>query len=105
MTAERRDRTAAGRRDDQRPQPQRAVALRYAGDADGAPKVLAKGEGALAERILETAREAGIPIEEDRDLVELLAACELGEDVPTELWTAVAELLLHLWRMNEDLRP
>ncbi|MEO0649205.1 MAG: EscU/YscU/HrcU family type III secretion system export apparatus switch protein [Planctomycetota bacterium] len=92
-----------GARDSRPPGPQRAVALRYAAEAEGVPKVVAKGEGELAERILAAAREAGIPIEEDRDLVELLAACELGEAVPSELWTAVAELLLHLWRLNEEL--
>ena len=83
--------------------PRRAVALRYGAESAGAPEVLAKGEGALAERILAAAREAGIPIEEDADLVELLAACEIGQEVPSELWTAVAELLVHLWRLNEEL--
>lgn len=83
--------------------PRRAVALRYARADQDAPRVVAKGEGALADRIVEAARAAGVPIEEDRDLVALLAACELGDEVPIELYTAVAELLLYLYRLNGEL--
>ncbi|MHC4894060.1 MAG: EscU/YscU/HrcU family type III secretion system export apparatus switch protein [Planctomycetota bacterium] len=90
--------------EDSGPQRRRAVALRYGG-VESTPEVVAKGEGDLADRILAAAREAGIPIEEDPDLVELLAACEIGEEVPVELWTAVAEILVHLWRLNEELDP
>jgi flagellar biosynthesis protein len=86
----------------------RAVALRYdrPGPKDrgaAAPRVVAKGRGALAERMLEVAREHGVPVRNDRDLVELLSACELGEEIPTEVWTAVAELLAWLWGLRDEV--
>jgi flagellar biosynthesis protein len=78
----------------------RAAALRYEGA--GAPKVVASGRGLIAERILETAREAGVPIRSDAALAEALAALEVGTDVPEELWRAVAETLA--WAYRLDLR-
>jgi flagellar biosynthesis protein len=85
----------------------RAVALRYAprsgpAPASGAPEVLARGRGALAERILELAREHGVPVREDRDLVLLLSACEVGEEIPIEVWGAVAELLAWVYALRSD---
>lgn len=82
----------------------RAVALRYAEESSGPPKVVAKGCGDVAERILEVAREHDVPVREDADLVALLGACELGEEIPLELYTAVAEVLVHLWELNGRLR-
>jgi flagellar biosynthesis protein len=75
------------------PEPHRDVtaALRYTGD--GAPQVVAAGRGELAERILERAREAGVPVHRDPHLADSLAALALGSEVPEELWTAVAEVL------------
>ncbi|QDU69209.1 EscU/YscU/HrcU family type III secretion system export apparatus switch protein [Engelhardtia mirabilis] len=83
----------------------RAVALRYAQGSAGAPKVVAKGAGDVAERILAVARENGVPVREDADLVALLGACELGDEIPVEMFTAIAELLVHLYQLNESLRP
>jgi flagellar biosynthesis protein len=85
----------------------RAVALRYArrsgpAPAGGAPEVVARGRGALAERILELAREHGVPVREDRDLVLLLSACEVGEEIPIEVWGAVAELLAWVYALRPD---
>ena len=80
--------------------PRRAVALRYDRSPpapDAAPRVVAKGRGALAERILELAREHGLPVREDPDLVQLLSACELGDEIPVEVYQAVAELLTWLY--------
>jgi flagellar biosynthesis protein len=67
------------------------AALRYTGD--GAPRVVAAGRGAVAARILERAREAGVPVHRDPELASSLAALALGEQVPEELWTAVAAVL------------
>lgn len=78
----------------------RAVALRYDRGAGGAPEVVAKGRGLVAQKILDVAREHDVPIHEDHDLVELLAACEIGSDVPVELYVAVAELLTFLWGLR-----
>jgi len=81
---------------------QRAVALHYDAASSTAPRVVATGRGELAERILERARESGVPVQEDPDLVELLAACELGEEIPVELYTAVAQLLTFLYALNGE---
>ena len=85
----------------------RAIALRYDRSSSkvrggGAPRVVAKGRGVLAERILEVAREHDVPVRSDRDLVELLSACELGDEIPIEIWTAVAELLAWLWSIRNE---
>lgn len=84
--------------------PRKAVALRYDGDREGAPRVVARGRGEIAERILQAAAEHGVPVREDTDLLELLAVCDLDEEIPPELYSAVAELLTYLWRLNEELR-
>ncbi len=91
--------------DPQRDPARLVVALRYDPAAQLAPDVVAKGRGATAERILELAEDRGIPVRSDPDLVQLLAACELGEEIPLELYTAVAELLAYLHRLNQELSP
>ena len=88
--------------------PARAVAIRYDGRARGGapdevPRVVANGQARIAEAILALAREHRIPIREDRDLVALLACCEPGTPIPTELYTAVAELIAWLYRANAEL--
>jgi flagellar biosynthesis protein len=78
----------------------RASALHYEGS--GAPKVTAQGQGYIADRIIEVARENGIPIREDRALSEALAALELGEEIPEDLYKAVAEAIA--WAYSLDLK-
>ena len=80
----------------------RAVALRYDEAASRAPEVVARGVGDVAERILDAAR-AGVPVREDPDLLELLAGCDLGDEIPVELYSAVAELLTWLYGINGRL--
>ena len=80
--------------------PRRASALRYEGV--GAPKVVASGRGLIADRIVETARESGVPIRPDAALAEALSALELGSEVPEAMWQAVAETLA--WAYRLDLR-
>ncbi|MDR1533887.1 MAG: EscU/YscU/HrcU family type III secretion system export apparatus switch protein [Planctomycetota bacterium] len=82
---------------------QLAVALRYDEDREAAPRVLAKGRGRVAEKILELARERDIPIREDPDLVEMLAKLDTGSLIPTELYPAVAEVLAFIYRQNRRL--
>ena len=77
-----------------------AAALRYEGA--GAPKIVASGRGHVAERIIQAAREAGVPIRDDRALADALSRLELGTEIPEELWTAVAEALV--WAHRVDLR-
>lgn len=80
-----------------------AVALRYELSADDLPTVTAKGHGSIAERILEAARRHGVPIREDRDLVGVLAALDVGRPIPPIAFLAVAEILACLYRHNARL--
>lgn len=83
--------------------PREAVALDYAREAGGAPRIVAKGRGELAERIIELAAEHGVPLETNADLAELLGACDVGEEIPDELYIVVAELLRYLYALNGEL--
>lgn len=77
-----------------------AVALVYKPGGHDAPRVVAKGEKALARRIIEIARENGIAIERDADLAQLLSAVDLDREIPAEAFAAVAEILGYLYRVN-----
>jgi flagellar biosynthesis protein len=79
---------------------QLAVALRYVRGEDDAPRVVARGRGAIAETIVEVARRHGVPVHRDTDLAEVLARLEVGEAIPEELYKAVAEIIAFLMRMN-----
>ncbi|WP_417767386.1 EscU/YscU/HrcU family type III secretion system export apparatus switch protein [Stappia sp.] len=76
---------------ERREPPAVAVALRY--DNAGAPRVTARGRGAVAARILEIAAEHGVPVEEDEALAEALSQVELDREIPIELFEAVAAVL------------
>lgn len=78
----------------------RAAALKYIAGEDKSPKMVAKGRGLVAERIIELARECGVPIHEDSELVEVLSALELNEDIPPDLYKAVAEVLAFIYRLQ-----
>lgn len=77
-----------------------AVALRYNEDQDSSPRVVAKGSGHVAQRIIEKAAELDIPVRNDPDLVQSLAQLDLGQLIPGELYPAVAEILAYVYRMN-----
>jgi flagellar biosynthesis protein len=78
----------------------RVAALRYDHPTDHAPKLVARGEGHVAEKILALAREHGIPVHEDRGLVEVLSKLDLDEDIPLEVYQVVAEILAFLYRAH-----
>jgi flagellar biosynthesis protein len=80
--------------------PRRASALRYEGV--GAPNVTASGRGYIADRIVEVARENGVPIREDPALAEALGALELDKEIPEDLYMAVAEAIA--WAYSLDLK-
>lgn len=82
----------------------KAVALRYDRDNDSAPRVLAKGQGVVAEKILAVAKEHGIAVHEDSDLVEVLAALELNAEIPPSAYVLVAEVLAFIYRANDNFR-
>ncbi|MFN7064809.1 MAG: EscU/YscU/HrcU family type III secretion system export apparatus switch protein [Aquificaceae bacterium] len=71
----------------------KAVALRYDKDRDRAPVVVAKGIGELAEKIIETAKRHGVPIMEDKALVSAMLRLEIYEEIPPDLYKAVAKVL------------
>lgn len=77
-----------------------AAALKYVHGEDRAPKVVAKGGGSVADRIIEIARENNIPIKEDKVLIELLSSLELYQEIPPELYKAVAEILAFVYALN-----
>jgi flagellar biosynthesis protein len=80
----------------------KAVALRYKSGKDSAPKVVAKGSGSVAEKIIEIARAHGIYIKEDRLLVDALSTLDIYEEIPVELYKAVAEILLFVYSLNKN---
>ncbi len=76
-----------------------AVALSYEAGED-APKVIATGKGYLAEKIINRAREAQVPLHQDAKLADTLSRLELGEMIPPELYEIVAEILVFVDRMD-----
>lgn len=84
--------------------PGKAVAIRYDEEEASAPKVVAGGQGIIAEKIIETAREAGVHIQQDPDLVELLSKVDIGEEIPVELYQTVAEVLAFVYKVNEKFK-
>ena len=82
-----------------------AVAIIYDEQRAGAaPKVLASGKGFLAEKIIETAENAGVHIHEDPNLLELLAKVPVGDEIPVELYQTVAEVLAFVYQVNEKFK-
>lgn len=80
--------------------PKQAIALAY-DPGDTAPRILATGKGALAEKILETAKEADVPVYQDEKLAKTLAKLEIGEAIPPELYEVVAEILVFVDDMDK----
>jgi flagellar biosynthesis protein len=80
-----------------------AAALRYEAGADHAPRVVAKGRGAVAEEILRRARESGVPIQESRELVAALMQFELDQQIPPALYVAIAEVLAWAYQLQAQV--
>lgn len=78
----------------------KVVALGYNRSKDNAPKVLASGAGEVAKNIISLAKEHDIPIKEDADLVELLSKVDINEEIPPNLYKAVAEIFGFLYKMT-----
>ncbi|MEA2942853.1 MAG: flagellar biosynthesis protein [Bradyrhizobium sp.] len=81
---------------------QLAVALHY--DKSGAPRVVAKGRGSIGEKIIEVAKAHDIPIEENEVLAGALSNVELGDEIPAELYKAVAEVLVFVLQLSGRIR-
>ena len=84
--------------------PDTAIAILYDEQEMAAPKVVARGKGAVAEKIIATAKEAGVHIQEDPNLVELLSKVDIGAEIPLELYQTVAEVLAFVYRVNEKFK-
>jgi flagellar biosynthesis protein len=80
-------------------QRKQATALSYS-PGQTAPKIVAAGKGVIADRILEIAAAAGVPIREDAALVNALQALDLGQEIPEDLFVAVAEALAWAYRLD-----
>lgn len=78
-----------------------AVALSYNKYGHDIPRVIAKGKGVVAENILDQAKEHQVPIQEDPSLVELLGKLEINEQIPEELFQAVAEIFAFIYRTDQ----
>ena len=82
----------------------KAVALLYNEGESSAPEILASGQGRIAQKIIETAKEAGVHIQEDPNLVELLSKIPVGDQIPVELYQTVAEVLAFVYKVNDKYR-
>lgn len=81
----------------------RAIALSYDQKSEHAPKVSATGKGYVAEQIIEKAREASVPIQEDPNLIELLGELNINEKIPEELYQVVAEVFSYIYHVDKNL--
>lgn len=81
-----------------------AIALDHDAGTEDAPKVIAKGYGEVAEKILRLAFENDVKVRKDPDLAQILAAVEVDCEIPVEAFAAVAEILTYVYRANERAR-
>lgn len=81
----------------------KAVALKYDLDTGNAPKVKAKGQGIIAENIIEEAQKNSVPIYQNKPLTQMLMVIELEQEIPPELYQAVAEVLSYVYRTEQIL--
>lgn len=79
----------------------KAAALRYDVEKEGAPRVVAKGQGKSAENIIKIAELHNLPIRKDEDLIELLSKVELDKEVPAALYKAVAEVFSFIYKISK----
>lgn len=82
-------------------EPEIAVALKYRKDEDNAPRVICKGVRVKAEKIIEIAKQAGVPIMRNVPLAHALSRLEIGDEVPEELYDAVAEVLNYVYELAQ----
>lgn len=79
----------------------KAVALKYDVTKDSAPRVVAKGQGEMAERIVAIAREHQVAVEQDPELVNYLYAIDVFDQIPVQLYGVVAELLAFIYNLDQ----
>lgn len=82
------------------PTRQKAAALEYQPEKDSAPRVVASGQGVVAEKIIALAKENGVPVYEDPTLAAALATVNINDEIPPELYLVVAEVLAYIYRIS-----
>ena len=80
-----------------------AVALSYDSEKNPTPRVVASGKGSIAEQIIKIAKEHQIPTRENSILAQALGKVEVGQEIPPDLYRAVAEVLAFVYRLNEKM--
>ena len=84
-------------------QSSKAVALKYDRTKDRAPRIMAKGRGEIAKKIIDIAQEYNITIYEDTNLIQVLEALDVETEIPPALYRAVAEVLAFVYRLNKSI--
>ena len=79
----------------------KAVALKYKAYEDLAPKVIAKGKGELAKKIIEKAKEFDVPLFQNETLADMLLNVEVGEEIPPQMYNAVVEVFVWFYKLEE----
>ena len=79
-----------------------AAVIRYDEADGGAPQVVAQGTGAVASKIIELAKENGVQMQEDAGLLQHLLEIDLGDNIPPQLYSVIAEMLILLEEMEEN---
>ena len=80
-----------------------AIALTYNQEKDSSPRIIGKGKGKIADKIIELAKENNIPIQEDASLTELIGKLNINEAIPAELYAAVAEIFAFIYRIDREI--
>lgn len=80
--------------------PKYAAALSYQPDRDSAPRIVARGRGEIAKKIIASAKQSGVPIQENEELVKTLLTFDVGQEIPPELYQVVAEILSFVYRLE-----
>ena len=80
----------------------KATALQYDRKKDNAPKIIAKGRGDIAQKIVDKAKEENIHIEDNSDLVDILLKLEIGDEIPPELYQVIAEILSFIYELENN---
>ncbi|RKD34416.1 EscU/YscU/HrcU family type III secretion system export apparatus switch protein [Thermohalobacter berrensis] len=79
----------------------KAVAIKY-NEGDIAPKVIAKGKGEVAKKIINKGKEEGIEVVENKEITDKLINLDIGQEIPEELYTAVAEILAFVYQLDKN---
>lgn len=90
-------------KEDVNKQKKQAVALQY-NEENVAPRVIAKGQGYVAENILNAAKKNSVPIYQNKTLTSMLMAVDIDREIPPALYTAVAEILAYVYRMDQKTK-